>query len=1153
MRSCLFLVLVCLLVVPAHAEDGVPYEVTDAKRVRELVAAGDDAGLKAHANNRDVRPWLVVEELGSQGAYDDAAAFAKLTGDGLAEPLAAYVAAVRRRGGDETAHKADTALRARFAEVRTNAAAKAWDPVVEATQDLVADLPADAFVSVTHLRLLEERAFALKARGDLPLARAVFVLLAERARKLGWTDEAGYAGRGARKIELQQGFERASRLMAEHKRVEAIEAFGTLWPEARDLEQDRILHQSAHALEELGAYEQALAAFDATRALYVAWEEDRLVPHTLLEVSRVHRLLGRYEPALKAADAAIEGLDDLGDIQDEAGRRYASLLRVQAYLARGESGYQRGEDYEGALEDFKRASDLLDAAPLAKNDADKLRLEARLNTGQGMVLQQAQRNKSAYTKHETAARLFERLKDTDQTLQAKSNMADAMACLGKYAEALGLFREVLDGLGPHARPQRAAEVYERLGNLHQRLGDTRRAIASFQTALTKYKEYSCAGGQGRVRGNLGVAYRMAGEYEKALRTYEEALGELDENADNRATLLMNIGEAHDSLGDLGKARTSYVEAEKLFTKAGDAKGLSELAVNFAELIQHEGQIDDARKKLKKLPRPLRRFGAEEAAVGAQLLLARLELAAEKYDAAREAAADAVTALERATFKGLGDENGSKVRARHRAAFAIGALAARHGNNPEAAFYFLDRGRAGQLLDTLSNLDADRAGGLPKDLEEARTKAHDAVVRERQAWSDRRARGEEPDGAALDAAIEADLLVQDRIQQHLRKGKDYESGLELETVQEAIGEHEALVMYGLFQEDRGPKAQRYDEAFALVVRAEGDARIVKLGKASDLLAAAQLLSDGRVMGGWGTRGPLRQGPSTAVPDWAKEVKTLADLLVAPLKLADDVKRVIVCPPARLCYLPFGPLFARPVIYTPSGSAHAVLHEEASSIPGKGVLALGRPDYGTVSEAARAIYYDGEDLTDLKDTEVEARAVGTEPPLLGSDATEAALRAALDKKKGRWRAVHFACHGRVDPVRPTLSALALAASGEDDGFLSAAEIRNMEFNTDAVVLSACDTSRGEVVRGEGIRGLAQSFLVRGAPRVICALWKVDDEATRALMIEFYRLWNPKDGQPGLPIEEALAQAQAHVRGQEKWKGPRFWAAWVLWGLPGAKAGG
>ena len=66
--------------------------------------------------------------------------------------------------------------------------------------------------------------------------------------------------------------------------------------------------------------------------------------------------------------------------------------------------------------------------------------------------------------------------------------------------------------------------------------------------------------------------------------------------------------------------------------------------------------------------------------------------------------------------------------------------------------------------------------------------------------------------------------------------------------------------------------------------------------------------------------------------------------------------------------------------------------------------------------------------------------------------------------------------------------------------------------------------------------------GAPRVICSLWKVDDEATRALMTKFYELWTP-----GTSAAAALRGAQAHVRTQKGWEHPYYWGAWVLWGVP------
>ncbi len=74
-------------------------------------------------------------------------------------------------------------------------------------------------------------------------------------------------------------------------------------------------------------------------------------------------------------------------------------------------------------------------------------------------------------------------------------------------------------------------------------------------------------------------------------------------------------------------------------------------------------------------------------------------------------------------------------------------------------------------------------------------------------------------------------------------------------------------------------------------------------------------------------------------------------------------------------------------------------------------------------------------------------------------------------------------------------------------------------DLVVLSACDSGRGEANVGEGVYGLQRAFHVAGCPTVVASLWKVDDDATAALMAVFYhQLWVEK--QPPL---EALRRAQ------------------------------
>jgi CHAT domain-containing protein len=93
----------------------------------------------------------------------------------------------------------------------------------------------------------------------------------------------------------------------------------------------------------------------------------------------------------------------------------------------------------------------------------------------------------------------------------------------------------------------------------------------------------------------------------------------------------------------------------------------------------------------------------------------------------------------------------------------------------------------------------------------------------------------------------------------------------------------------------------------------------------------------------------------------------------------------------------------------------------------------------------------------------------------------------------------------------------------------------------VLSACESGLGETAGGEGVYGLVRAFHIAGTRNVAASLWKVDDEATAALMVLFYRhLWGSKP----LPPAEALRQAQLalyrhpqHVKEWSAGRGPNL----------------
>ena len=137
----------------------------------------------------------------------------------------------------------------------------------------------------------------------------------------------------------------------------------------------------------------------------------------------------------------------------------------------------------------------------------------------------------------------------------------------------------------------------------------------------------------------------------------------------------------------------------------------------------------------------------------------------------------------------------------------------------------------------------------------------------------------------------------------------------------------------------------------------------------------------------------------------------------------------------------------------------------------------------------------------------------------------------------RIIHLATHGLFDDIRGLGSAIALAPSGKDDGLLTAEEILNLKLNAELVVLSACDTGRGRLT-GDGVIGLSRSLISAGVPSVIVSLWRVPDNTTAGLMVEFYR---QLDNNP----DKAQALRQAMLNTMKQHPNPRDWAAFTLIG--------
>ena len=137
------------------------------------------------------------------------------------------------------------------------------------------------------------------------------------------------------------------------------------------------------------------------------------------------------------------------------------------------------------------------------------------------------------------------------------------------------------------------------------------------------------------------------------------------------------------------------------------------------------------------------------------------------------------------------------------------------------------------------------------------------------------------------------------------------------------------------------------------------------------------------------------------------------------------------------------------------------------------------------------------------------------------------------------VHFATHGLFEEQSPLFSALITAPAEGQTSRLSMYEVMDLNLKARLVILSACETNRGQLTGGDEIAGLTRAFLQAGAENVVSSLWKVSDESTALLMESLHAHLRAGEATP-----VALRHAELQVR--RKFPQPFFWAAFVDTGV-------
>lgn len=235
----------------------------------------------------------------------------------------------------------------------------------------------------------------------------------------------------------------------------------------------------------------------------------------------------------------------------------------------------------------------------------------------------------------------------------------------------------------------------------------------------------------------------------------------------------------------------------------------------------------------------------------------------------------------------------------------------------------------------------------------------------------------------------------------------------------------------------------------------------------------------------------------------------DLLRDALReLPPTVTRLVVVPDGALNVLPLDALRPDPaseplasryeIVLTPSATAWVRWRKTPFREADRGALALADPAVGGEaavlrqaapwSEAIRLgplprAREEGRDLVDRLGRDGVLRA--------GEEASERYLKHADVRQ---FSILHLAAHAVADDERPARSAVLLAPGAPtEDGLLQLREVVGLDLGGSVVILSACGTASGELIRGEGVLGLGRAFLQAGARAVIGSLWPLrDDEA-------------------------------------------------------------
>ena len=115
-------------------------------------------------------------------------------------------------------------------------------------------------------------------------------------------------------------------------------------------------------------------------------------------------------------------------------------------------------------------------------------------------------------------------------------------------------------------------------------------------------------------------------------------------------------------------------------------------------------------------------------------------------------------------------------------------------------------------------------------------------------------------------------------------------------------------------------------------------------------------------------------------------------------------------------------------------------------------------------------------------------------------------------------------------------------ENDGYLTASEITNLNLNANMVILSACNTSSGLNYNSEPLTGLVKSFFYAGAKSLLISNWKVEAESSAFLTTGMLKIITEKNVSNSEALRISILELMNN-NNKNYFSHPAFWAPFNL----------